>query len=140
DMKQVSNSLMGDVSAYMNKHLKELHELAITPEALAKMIQLIEDGTISSKIAKKVFAELVDKVGDPEKIVKEKGLDQISDEGQLTVSITKVRDENERAVIDFKNGKDRALGYLVGQVMKATKGQANPPMVNKIVKQEMEKR
>src|SRR5699024_8290566 len=77
EMKQVSNWLMGDVSAYMNKHLKELHDLAITPEALAKMIQLIEDGTISSKIAKKVFAELVEKGGDPEKIVKEKGLVQI---------------------------------------------------------------
>src|SRR5699024_1353554 len=69
DMKQVSNWLMGDVSAYMNKHLKVLHDLAITPEALAKMIRLIEDGTISSKIAKKVFAELVEKGGDPEKIV-----------------------------------------------------------------------
>src|SRR5699024_964278 len=107
---------------------------------LAKMIQLIEDGTISSKIAKKVFAELVEKGGDPEKIVKEKGLVQISDEGQLTEIITKVLDENEQYVIDFKNGNDRALGYLVGQVMKATKGQSNPPMVNKILKQEMEKR
>jgi len=140
DMKQVSNWLMGDVSAYMNKHLKELQDLPLTPEALAKMIQLIEDGTISSKIAKKVFAELVEKGGDPEKIVKEKGLVQISDEGQLTEIITKVLDENEQSVTDYKNGRDRALGFLVGQVMKATKGQANPPMVNKILKQEIEKR
>ena len=67
DIKQAANWMMGEVSAYMNKHLKELNELEITPEALAKMIQLIEDGTISSKIAKKVFAELVEKGGDPEK-------------------------------------------------------------------------
>src|SRR5699024_5750799 len=84
DMKQVSNWLMGHVSAYMNQHWKELHELPMTPEALAKMIKLIADGTSSSKMAKKVFAELVENGGDPEKIVKEKGLVQISDEGQLT--------------------------------------------------------
>ncbi|HLS07460.1 Asp-tRNA(Asn)/Glu-tRNA(Gln) amidotransferase subunit GatB [Lentibacillus sp.] len=140
DIKQVSNWLMGDVSAYMNKHYKELSELALTPEALAKMIKLIEDGTISSKIAKKVFAELAENGGDPEKIVKEKGLVQISDEGQLTDIITKVLDENEQSIIDYKNGKDRAIKYLVGQVMKATKGQANPPMVNKILQAEIDKR
>src|SRR5699024_3702046 len=109
DIKQVSNWLMGDVSAYMNKHYKELSELALTPEALANMIKLIEDGTISSKIAKKVFAELAENGGDPEKIVKEKGLVQISDEGQLTDIITKVLDENEQSIIDYKNGKDRAI-------------------------------
>jgi len=140
DIKQAANWLMGEVSAYMNKHLKELHDLAITPEALAKMIKLIEDGTISSKIAKKVFAELVDKGGDPEKIVKEKGLVQISDPEQLKEIINKVLDENEQSITDFKNGKGKALGFLVGQTMKATKGQANPPMVNKILKEEIEKR
>ncbi|MUV38607.1 Asparaginyl-tRNA synthase (glutamine-hydrolyzing) [Lentibacillus sp. JNUCC-1] len=140
DIKQASNWLMGEISGYMNKHLKELNELAITPESLGKMIKLIEDGTISSKIAKKVFAELVEKGGDPEKIVKEKGLVQISDESELTPIITKILDENEQSIIDYKNGKDRALGFLVGQVMKATKGQANPPMVNKILKREMDQR
>lgn len=140
DMKQVSNWLMGEISAYMNKHLKELDELAITPEALAKMIQLIDDGTISSKIAKKVFAELVEHGGDPEKIVKEKGLVQISDEGQLKEIISNVLDENEQSIIDYKNGKNKAVGFLVGQVMKATKGQANPPMVNKILLEEINKR
>lgn len=140
DKKQAANWLMGDVAAYMNKHLKELHELPLKPEALAKMINLIEDGTISSKIAKKVFAELVENGGDPEKIVKEKGLVQISDEGQLTEIVGKILDENEQSIIDFKDGKGRALGFLVGQVMKATQGQANPPLVNKILKQEIDKR
>ncbi|MYL45527.1 Asp-tRNA(Asn)/Glu-tRNA(Gln) amidotransferase subunit GatB [Virgibacillus halodenitrificans] len=140
DMKQVSNWLMGEVSAYMNKHYKELHDLAITPPALAKMIKLIEDGTISSKIAKKVFAELVENGGDPEQIVKDKGLVQISDEGQLREIIAQVLAENEQSIIDYKNGKDKAQKYLVGQVMKATKGQANPPMVNKIVVEELDKK
>ncbi|WHX25038.1 Asp-tRNA(Asn)/Glu-tRNA(Gln) amidotransferase subunit GatB [Virgibacillus halodenitrificans] len=140
DMKQVSNWLMGEVSAYMNKHYKELHDLAITPQALAKMIKLIEDGTISSKIAKKVFAELVESGGDPEQIVKDKGLVQISDEGQLREIIAQVLAENEQSIIDYKNGKDKAQKYLVGQVMKATKGQANPPMVNKILVEELDKK
>src|SRR5690625_3817313 len=140
DVKQVSNWMMGDLSAYMNKHLKELNDLPITPDALAKMINLIEKGIISSKIAKQVFAELVEQGGDPEKIVKEKGLVQISDEGQLREIIGKVLDENEQSVSDFKNGKGKALGFLVGQTMKATKGQANPQMVNKILKEEIEKR
>ncbi|MBX0359410.1 Asp-tRNA(Asn)/Glu-tRNA(Gln) amidotransferase subunit GatB [Halobacillus sp. Nhm2S1] len=140
DIKQASNWLMGEVSAYMNKHYKELHELELTPASLAKMIQLIEDGTISSKIAKKVFTELVEKGGDPEKIVKDKGLVQISDEGQLTEIVVGIMDNNPQSIEDFKNGKDKALGFLVGQVMKETRGQANPPMVNKIILAEMEKR
>jgi aspartyl-tRNA(Asn)/glutamyl-tRNA(Gln) amidotransferase subunit B len=140
DIKQVSNWLMGDIQGYMNKHLKELDQLAITPEGLAKMIQLINDGTISSKIAKRVFAELVENGGDPEQFVKDQGLVQISDEGQLQEIVSQILDENEQSVIDYKDGKGRALGFLVGQVMKATKGQANPPMVNKILVEEINKR
>ncbi|MFC4388961.1 Asp-tRNA(Asn)/Glu-tRNA(Gln) amidotransferase subunit GatB [Gracilibacillus marinus] len=138
--KQASNWLMGEVSAYMNKQQVEINELKMTPQALAKMIQLIADGTISSKMAKKVFAELVENGGNPEQIVKDKGLVQISDEGQLRDIIAGILDANEQSIIDFKNGKDKALGFLVGQTMKATKGQANPPMVNKIILEEIEKR
>ncbi|WP_066186249.1 MULTISPECIES: Asp-tRNA(Asn)/Glu-tRNA(Gln) amidotransferase subunit GatB [Gracilibacillus] len=140
DVKQASNWLMGEVSAFLNKEQVELHELKMTPEALAKMIQLIADGTISSKMAKKVFAELVKNGGDPDQIVKDKGLVQISDEGQLREIISKILDENEQSIVDYKNGKDKALGFLVGQTMKATKGQANPPMVNKIILEEINKR
>lgn len=140
DTKQASNWIMGDILGYMNKHLKELDELAITSEGLAKMIQLINDGTISSKIAKRVFAHLVENGGDPEQFVKDEGLVQISDEGQLTEIVAKILDENEQSIIDYKDGKGRALGFLVGQVMKETKGQANPQMVNKILVEEINKR
>ncbi|MDQ0351878.1 aspartyl-tRNA(Asn)/glutamyl-tRNA(Gln) amidotransferase subunit B [Alkalibacillus filiformis] len=140
DAKQATNWLMGDISAYMNKQQIELQDLPITPEALAKMVKLIEEGTLSSKLAKKVVTELVKNGGDPETIVKEKGLVQISDEGQLRGIITEILDENEQSIVDYKNGKDRALGFLVGQVMKKTKGQANPPMVNKILVEEIDKR
>ncbi|GAB6561362.1 Asp-tRNA(Asn)/Glu-tRNA(Gln) amidotransferase subunit GatB [Bacillus mobilis] len=140
DAKLTSNWLMGEVLAYLNKQQKELKDVALTPAGLSKMVQLIEKGTISSKIAKKVFNELIEKGGDPEEIVKAKGLVQISDEGTLRKVVTEILDNNEQSIEDFKNGKDRAIGFLVGQIMKATKGQANPPRVNKILLEEINKR
>lgn len=140
DPKQAANWLMGDVSGYLNANGKEIGDVPMTPEGLAKLIQLIEKGTISSKIAKKVFKDLIEKGGDPEAIVKEKGLMQISDEDELRNIVIPILDENDQSITDYKNGKDRALGFLVGQVMKATKGKANPPMVNKIILEEIENR
>lgn len=140
DAKLTSNWLMGEVLAYLNKQQKELKDVALTPAGLSKMVQLIEKGTISSKIAKKVFNELIEKGGDPEEIVKAKGLVQISDEGTLRKVVKEILDNNEQSIEDFKNGKDRAIGFLVGQIMKATKGQANPPLVNKILLEEINKR
>jgi aspartyl-tRNA(Asn)/glutamyl-tRNA(Gln) amidotransferase subunit B len=139
DPKQASNWMMGEVSAYLNAEQKELHEVSLTPEGLAGMIKLIENGTISSKIAKTVFKELIENGGDAEQIVKEKGLVQISDEGALLKIIAEVIEANPQSVEDFKNGKSKAIGFLVGQVMKATKGQANPPLVNKLLNQELQK-
>ncbi|NQD65907.1 Asp-tRNA(Asn)/Glu-tRNA(Gln) amidotransferase subunit GatB [Bacillus haikouensis] len=140
DAKLASNWLMGEVSAYLNAQQKELHDIKLTPAGLAGMIELIEKGTISSKIAKKVFKELVENGGNPEQIVKDKGLVQISDEGALLKIVTETLDANPQSIEDFKNGKDRAIGFLVGQIMKATKGQANPPLVNKLLQQEIQKR
>ncbi|MBY0030372.1 Asp-tRNA(Asn)/Glu-tRNA(Gln) amidotransferase subunit GatB [Priestia aryabhattai] len=140
DAKLSSNWLMGEVSAYLNSKQKELSDVALTPEGLAGMIQLIQEGTISSKIAKKVFKELIENGGDAKKIVKEKGLVQISDDATLRKFVTDALDANPQSIEDFKNGKDRAIGFLVGQIMKASKGQANPPMVNKILLEEINKR
>jgi aspartyl-tRNA(Asn)/glutamyl-tRNA(Gln) amidotransferase subunit B len=140
DPKQASNWIMGELSAYLNSEQKELTDVALTPEGLAGMIKLISDGTISSKIAKKVFKELIEKGGSAEKIVKDQGLVQISDEGALLTVIAEVLDANPQSIDDFKNGKEKAIGFLVGQIMKATKGQANPPLVNKLLQQEIRKR
>lgn len=140
DAKQASNWIMGEVSAYLKAESKELHEVALTPEGLAGMIKLIENGTISSKIAKQVFKELIENGGDAEKIVKEKGLVQISDESALLPIIAEILDNNPQSIEDYKNGKGKAIGFLVGQAMKATKGQANPPLLNKLLVQEIEKR
>ena len=138
--KQASNWIMGDVSAYLKEEKKELAETALTPEGLAGMIKLIENGTISSKIAKTVFKELIENGGDAEQIVKAKGLVQISDEGALLKIISEVLDNNPKIIDDYKNGKEKALGFFVGQIMKATKGQANPPLVNKLLVEELKKR
>ena len=140
DAKLASNWLMGEVSAFLKAEQKELEEVALTPESLAGMIKLIEDGTISSKIAKTVFKELIENGGDAETIVKEKGLVQVSDEGALLTWVTEAIDANPKSVEDFKNGKAKAVGSLVGQVMKASKGQANPQMVNKLLLEELQKR
>ncbi|CAH2717170.1 Aspartyl/glutamyl-tRNA(Asn/Gln) amidotransferase subunit B [Neobacillus rhizosphaerae] len=140
DAKLASNWIMGDVSAYLNAEQKELDQVALTPEGLAGMIKLIENGTISSKIAKTVFKELIENGGNAEQIVKDKGLVQISDEGTLLKIIAEVLDANPQSIEDFKNGKNKAVGFLVGQLMKATKGQANPQMVNQLLQQELQKR
>jgi aspartyl-tRNA(Asn)/glutamyl-tRNA(Gln) amidotransferase subunit B len=140
DAKLASNWLMGEVSAYLNSEQKELDDTSLTPAGLAGMIKLLEKGTISSKIAKKVFKELIENGGDAEKIVKDKGLVQISDEGTLRKIVGETLDANPQSIEDFKSGKERAIGFLVGQIMKATKGQANPPMVNKLLLEEIKQR
>ena len=140
DPKLASNYLMVDVNAYLNKVQKELKETALTAEGLAGMIKLITDGTISSKIAKKVFAELIEHGGDAAQIVKEKGLVQVSDSGQLLAWVNEALDNNPKSIEDYKNGRDRAIGFLVGQIMKASKGQANPQMINKMLLEEIAKR
>ena len=101
---------------------------------------MIEDGTMSSKIAKKVFPELAANGGDAKQIMEDKGLVQISDEDTLKQYVNEALDNNPQSVEDYKNGKGKAMGYLVGQIMKASKGQANPQIVNKLLKQELDNR
>ena len=141
DPKLASNWLMGEVSGYLNSEQVNIEETTLTPEALAEMISLIEDETISSKIAKRVFTELTkEQVDDVKALVEEKGWVQLSNPEQLLPIISEILDNNEQSIEDFKNGKDRAKGFLVGQVMKETRGQANPGVVNKLLNQELNKR
>ncbi|RPA65521.1 Asp-tRNA(Asn)/Glu-tRNA(Gln) amidotransferase subunit GatB [Aerococcus agrisoli] len=140
DPKQASNWLMGEVSAYLNDNEKELDQIGLTPESLAEMILLIEDGTISSKQAKKVFKSLADKGGSAKEVVEAEGLVQLSDPAQLLPLITEILDNNQQSIDDYKAGKKKATGFLVGQIMKATKGQANPQVVNQLLTEELDKR
>lgn len=133
DAKLASNWLMGDVSAYLNSEKTTLEEIKLTPKNLAQMIQLIEDGTISSKIAKQLFKILAEEGGDATEIVEARGMVQLSDPAKLQPVIDEVIAKNESSLEDFRNGKDRAVGFFVGQVMKQTRGQANPQVVNKLL-------
>ncbi|MDR6225785.1 Asp-tRNA(Asn)/Glu-tRNA(Gln) amidotransferase subunit GatB [Desmospora profundinema] len=137
DPKAAANWISGELLGYLNTEGKELEETAIRSDSLAAMIRLIEEGTISNTIGKKVFKELVVKGGDPKRIVEEKGWVQISDEGKLKEIVTQVLEANPQSIADLKNGKDRALGFLVGQVMKATKGKANPQLVNQLIRDQI---
>lgn len=133
DAKAVANWLMMDLFGYLNANNLQLAEVRITPQGLGEMIKLIENGTISSKIAKTVFKEMLETGKQPAKIVEEQGLVQISDEGALKQIVADVIAANPQAIDDFKAGHERAVGFLVGQVMKQTKGKANPPLVNKLI-------
>ena len=139
DPKQVSNWLMGELSAHLNKENLTLDQTALTPHNLSQMIQLMEDGTISSKMAKKLFKYLVTKGGDANQVVEEQGMIQLSDPNKLQPIIDQVLAKNQESVEDFKNGKQRAMGYLIGQIMQVTKGQANPQVVNQLLKASLDK-
>ena len=114
-------------------------EIPFDCNQLAKLVILIDNGTISSSIGKKVLVELFENPKDPEEIIKEKGWIQISDEGAIKEVVLKVLEANPQSVEDYKGGKDRALGFLVGQAMKETKGKANPQMLNKMFIEELKK-
>jgi aspartyl-tRNA(Asn)/glutamyl-tRNA(Gln) amidotransferase subunit B len=133
DAKAVSNWIMGDLLGYLNANNQELEQLPITGKGLGEMILLLEKGTISSKIAKTVFKTMLETGKAPGQIVEEQGLVQISDEGAIKAVVEKVVAGNPQSVADFKAGKDKAVGFLVGQVMKETKGKANPGLVNKLI-------
>ncbi len=137
--KAVANWLLSDVSRILNEKELEPEQIPFTAEELAKMIMLIEKGTISSAIGKKVLEELFENPRDPQKIIEEKGWIQISDEGAIKEVVMRILENNPQSIIDFKAGKDRALGFLVGQAMKETKGKANPKMLNDMFLEELKK-
>ncbi|NBI29967.1 Asp-tRNA(Asn)/Glu-tRNA(Gln) amidotransferase subunit GatB [Chengkuizengella marina] len=134
DAKSVSNWMMGDLLGYLNANNLELSDVKVTGKGLGEMIDLIEKGTISSKIAKQVFKEMIESGKAPQTIVEEKGLVQISDEGAIKTIVEQIIEKNPQSVSDYKSGKQKAIGFLVGQVMKETKGKANPGLVNKLIK------
>ena len=132
DAKRVANYLMNDVNSYLNDEQVDLPDTKLTPEHLAGMVKLITDGTISSKMAKKVFKGII--AGEePASYAKEHGLVQLSDPKELQPIIDDILANNQQSIEDFKKGKDRAVGYLVGQIMKQTRGKANPQVVNKLL-------
>ncbi len=137
--KAVSNWIMSDITRILNEKELEPENIPFKAEDLGNLVILIDKGTISSKIAKQVLEEMFENPKTPEEIIKEKGLIQISDEGQIKQVVEKILQANPQSIADFKAGKDRALGFLVGQAMKETKGKANPQMLNKMFLEELKK-
>ncbi|MBP3891515.1 MAG: Asp-tRNA(Asn)/Glu-tRNA(Gln) amidotransferase subunit GatB [Solobacterium sp.] len=134
--KGIVNWLLGDVSGWLNKNNASIETCNLKPEALVKLVKMIDEGKISSAQAKELVEDLM--AGkDPEESAKEKGLAQVSDAGALEALVQSVLEENPQAIEDFRAGKDRAVGFLVGQVMKKSKGQANPGLVSQMMQEKL---
>jgi len=137
DAKQVSNWLMGDFLHFLNAKGLEPNQAPVSPEGLAELLKLQQDGTISVKIAKQVLEEMFATGKGAREIVESKGLVQISDVAELTAIVERVLAAHPKVVEDYRKGKEKALGFLVGQVMKETKGKANPGLVNDLLKERL---
>lgn len=137
--KEIANVLMSDIAAYVNENIIKPTDLKVTAETIAKYVSLLENGKLNSKTGKKVLKEMLENGGDPETIMKEKGLIQITDEKQIQEMVEKVIENNPESVQDILAGKDRAVKFLVGQVMKESRGKANPEIVNKEIIEQIEK-
>lgn len=132
--KVASNWIMGDVMRFLNEDQRDIRECPIRAEALAAMIKLIEEGAISGKMAKEVVGDMYKTGKSPQEIIQEKGLVQITDEGELVGTITSIIEVNPAQVAEYRGGKEKVFGFFVGQVMKATQGKANPQLVNELLK------
>ena len=138
--KLVANWVIVDVQSILNKNAISIKEFKISSKHLGELVKLIEKGSISNKQAREFFATMLENDKDPNELVKESGTTLISNEDELLNIIKEVLDNNAQSIEDFKAGKDRALGFMVGQVMKASKGKANPAMTSKLILEEIKKR
>jgi aspartyl-tRNA(Asn)/glutamyl-tRNA(Gln) amidotransferase subunit B len=132
--KQVSNWVMGDVLRFLNEEKRDIRQCPISAKSLADMITLIEEGAISGKMAKDVIDDMYKTGKPPKDIIKEKGLVQITDEGELILTISAIIEASPNQLKDYRSGKEKLFGFFVGQVMKATQGKANPQLVNDLLK------
>lgn len=139
DFKSASNWIMTDVLGYLNENKIEIIQFPISAKNLGKLINLISQGIISSKIAKEVFQIMLKSDDNPERIVKEKNLIQISDEGEIIKIIHEVLEKNKNQIDEYLSGKEKVFGFFIGQIMRESKGKANPQLVNQLLKSELEK-
>lgn len=137
DAKQAANWLQGDVMRVLNEQKLAIDELKVTPQLLAELLQLIDKGTISGNIARKVFDEMVNTGDAPQSIVEKQGLVQISDTSELDGIVDQIITDSPSEVERYKGGDKKLVGFFMGQIMKATKGQANPKMVNQILREKL---
>ncbi|MBU0534198.1 MAG: Asp-tRNA(Asn)/Glu-tRNA(Gln) amidotransferase subunit GatB [Candidatus Omnitrophica bacterium] len=137
--KEIANWLIGPVAGYLNEHNITITESKLTSEHLISLLTLVKEGKINQNTAKNILTKIFEKGKHPQEIVKENGLAQVTDEEELSQAVDKVLKENQQVIDDFKKGKTNAFGFLVGQVMKSTKGKANPKIVNELLNQKLKK-
>ncbi len=133
--KLVANWLLNDLLGNLSEVGKDIEDSPVSPKGLAELVRLIKEGVLSSKLAKEVLKEMVATGKDPNEVVEEKGLKQVSDEGQIRAFIEEVLKENPKEVERYRSGEEKVFGFLVGQVMKRAKGKANPQVVNKLLRE-----
>lgn len=133
DAKTAANWIMGDIAAYLKSEKLLISEIKLTPLELADLIALIKDGTISGKIGKEILVQLLAKGGTVKALIEEKGLVQISDPDVIESMVNKILAENPKQLEQYRGGKTKLQGFFVGQVMKASKGKANPTLLSKIL-------
>ncbi len=136
--KVVANWVMGDFSAFLNKDAIDIVDAPVSAEGLAGLVKRIQDNTISGKIAKEVFEAMWAGEGDADSVIEKRGLKQITDIGAIEATIDQVLADNPEQVQQYRDGKDKVFGFLVGQAMKATKGKANPAQVNELLKKKLQ--
>ena len=138
--KLIANWVIVDIQSILNKNGESIKNFAVTPDRLGELIKLVEKGEVSNKQAREIFAKMIEKNASAKDIMKEMGVTQISDTAELLVIVNELLDKNPQLVQDFKNGKDRVLGFFVGQVMQKTQGKANPGLTSKLLKEEINRR
>lgn len=139
DPKKVSNFILSEVKKYLNLHSMDIDKLQVSPAALRHLVDLVDLGKISGKIAKDVFAEMADTGKDADIIIDDKGLSQIADQDSILGAVEEAISENPVSVQDYQSGKDKAIGFLMGQIMKKTQGKANPGMAMKLLREKLKK-
>lgn len=137
DAKTVANRMMGEIAKHLNAHSLEIKETKLTPAHLVELLKLQDDGVVSGKLAKTVLEEMFASGKLPAEIVQEKGLVQITDESAIAAIVDQVIAENPKSVEDYKSGKEKALGFLVGQLMRLSKGKANPELANTLLREKL---
>ena len=139
DYRIANNLLVGDITAYLKENNVNINQTKLTPAALAQLVDMIVKGTISNNIAKKILPQMLENGASAKEIVEKEGLSVISDEGAIKELVEKVVANNPAQVQAYKNGKTNLMGFFVGQIMKETKGRANPQVINKLLAQELSK-
>ena len=138
--KLLVNWIFGDIHAILNKENISIKQFIVSPKHLGELVLMIENGIVSNKQGREIFMEMLKNNDSPKELIKSMGREMISDENVIKEMVIETINNNPQSVIDYKKGKDRAVAYLVGQIMKKSQGRANPSLTNKLIQEELRRR